>query len=505
MFSKFGTRFAQATLMAALLGAPAGAAAEEEKGRQLTPDKAVALAVRHNPGLESAKLAEKQARQGVRAEEGRYPYTLGADASYTRSVIPSLAPGGGVTKNVRETYLVGTELRRVFPTGTSATVRVEGDRSQTSRGSAVLGSDAAGAAYGASARLSVTHPLLRGSGTQVGEAELRAARINHVFAGKTKDRVASELVRDVLSAYWELWYARRAVEIDRGARALAEAQRKEANQRVKRGALSPVEALPFETRVATLDEQVVASTVAVRQRELELEQLVGDPVGSVVPSAEPPGLDRLPVVSAVSKTLETRSPELIELRERVRLAKTRAKVAGDAFRPRLDVSGWVEAAGLSQSRILPAYGQVAGFEAVSVNIGLVYEMPLTGERREATKAQSELAVKVAAADLRAARQRIRVSALVLVNNLKAARASLAAAKKTVSIAQRQFQGEQKRFARGDSTAIEVQSAEDQLRQARLRVASARVTQARAKLQLEHSTGELLRRYARLVQQGPRRR
>jgi outer membrane protein TolC len=76
------------------------------------------------------------------------------------------------------------------------------------------------------------------------------------LAARALERLRSALARDVLTAYYELWYATRALEIDRASLALVQQQDREAAARVEAGALSPVEVLTFQTRDHLVDRLV---------------------------------------------------------------------------------------------------------------------------------------------------------------------------------------------------------------------------------------------------------
>lgn len=474
----------------------------EEPVQVVTPHAVVAAVLERNPSLRGARLALELAKEQVRAEEGNFPYVLQLDGGYTRAVTPNLARQGGVLTTKRTTMTVGSELRRTFPTGTSAAVRIEGQRFRSTLPSNVTftttGADASGLGYQAVARASVTQPLLKGAGREVNEATLRTARLQGIVAQRTEERQASALIGEALSSYWELWYASRATDIDSAALKLAEQQAKEAVLRMERGALAPVDALPFETRVASLTEQVVVSEANERQRALELGQLVGQPSPAVpfraaegVPEAsnQISRADLLKVVTASS-------PEIAELEQRVQLARERWITSGESSRPRLDLEGYLEGRGLGNGSISPALDQLGGLGAVSVHVGVVYETPIDSKRYDAERAQARLEIQIAENDLAVARQQLETQFSALWTQADAASARIVAAEKTVSVAERQFQMERQRFELGSSTPIQVQEAEDTLRQARLRVARAQVDRIQAEIAAEQATGALLRRYMR---------
>ena len=70
---------------------------------------------------------------------------------------------------------------------------------------------------------------------------------------------------------------------------------------------------------------------------------------------------------------------------------------------------------------------------------------------------------------------------------------------TASLYTAALDAEQARFAAGASTPIQVQEAEDALRQARYRVERARVDLIQAEIELKYYTGQLQREYAAVIE------
>lgn len=484
--------------------APLGASAQNAapaQGQRLDQDRAVQMAMVANPTLQAAVLELKRANESVRFEDGRYPYILLLDAGVTRTATPGLS-NGGVSVSKSDSVDVGAEVSRTFPTGTRASLRVEGSRDM--RREPVE----SGPGYGTSARASITQPLMRGAGTEVGEEQLRVARINRTASELSRDRVASEVARDVLLAYWELWYAERAAQIELGARDLAKRQRDEAQQRVDDGALAPVEVLPFETRVASLEESVVSADTQIRTRSLVLSQRIGSsqafgPNLLAGGDAEP-NATSMPLRTAAIENALTNSPEIRELSAQLRLAQEQVKVSGDSYRPRLDLEGYVQVAGLGNREVPPAFEQMGRANATSLHVGVVYELPLDDARKVTERSRDLLAVRVAEQRLLSARQRIQSDIETLFEQERAARIRLQLAEKTSEIAEKQVAAQNERFDIGVAIAVEVQQAQDELRQAQLRTVRARVDVVESEIERDHATGRLLERIADQLRRDPAR-
>lgn len=467
--------------------------------QRLGQDRVVQMAMVNNPALQASILEMKRADESVRFEDGRYPYILQLDAGVTRSSMPRLT-NDSVSISKSDSVDVGAQVSRTFPTGTRAALRVEGYRDMTREPAE------SGPGYGSSARASVTQPLMRGAGLEVGEQQLRVAKIQRSAAELSRDRVASEVARDVLLAYWELWYSESAVDIEVGARDLAKRQRDEAQQRVDDGALAPVEVLPFETRVAGLEEGVVSAQTERRRRSLVLSQRMGSKesfgTSLFAEIQHEPVASPMPLRTTAIEQALAQSPEIRELEAQLRLAREQLRTSGESYRARLDLEGYVQVAGLGNREIPPALEQMATARATSVHVGVVYELPLDDSRKASERSRDLLAVHVAEQRLLSARQRIQTEVETLLEQERAARIRLELAERTAEIAAKQVAAETERFEIGVAIPVQVQLAEDELRRARLRAVRARVDVVESAVQRDHATGRLLAQVADLLRRGP---
>lgn len=456
----------------------------QASGKVIDARTAVKLALQRNPSRQAADLDVQRAQQSVLAQEGAYPYIFQADAGYTRSRNPRLGIGDTVTSTTSRSYTLGSAIRRTFPFGTTAEVRLQGERFETDGSPSPDG-------YGVTARASLNQPLLRGVGTGVGESELRSARISKTAAEKTRDRATSELVRDVLVSYWELWYADEAIAIEKNALQLAKRQETEADIKVQTGASAKADLLSFSTRVAQLEESVVQAETTKEQRALELGRLISAEDGSNLTAArEEPSAGKSPTRADIESALRAGSVELAELESQVKLARSRAEYAGDASRPRLDLEAYLESTGVSE-RVPKAFERSGRMSWITAHVGLVYEMPLDDSKRKADRQNALLAVRIAEHNLKAARDRISADATLSLASERAATRRLALAQRTLELAEKTHEAEKARFELGQSIAIQVQEAEDAVRQAKLRVARAKVDLTQEQIGMLHLSGRLL--------------
>jgi len=473
--------------------------------RPLSERDAVAVAVMNNPTLHVALLRAQQSRYSLNAEHALYTPVFDANAGYTHSRTPSLF--GSTTRiSGSEVVDLGAGITKPFAYGTVVSASLSGQR--WSRASleqeAVLG--ASGPGYALVGRLTATQPLLRGAGTEVGLASYRQAKLSLSVNQLAAQAAASEVLSQVVSAYWELWYSAEAVHINEASRELARVQQSQARQQVESGALAPASALPYATQLAVLEEAVLAAHSDVRQKELVLSRLLGQ--GSAIGASpratdgpEVPVSDEPAEASAVHDALQNSYAQK-QLQTQLAIVKEQLKVAGDPLRPRLDLDAYVQAQGLGNQRVPPAFQQFGQMDAVSAHVGLTFEMPLTDTRRSSQIQAAQFAAHVAEKQLEENELTLRSSVVSVLVARRAARDKLELASQTEKIARQQAEAERARFLAGSSIAITVQQAEDSYRQAQLRVQRARVDLVLADLDLAELRGQLLTRYADAVKRLP---
>jgi outer membrane protein len=465
----------------------------------LTSRSAVEIAVQNNPTLHIALLQETQARYAVTAEEALYDPIFDANVNVAHNRNPGLLGTTGTIITTTDTQAVGASLTKTFALGTTVEAAVTGQR----RTSASLnvnnpGGNTVGPAYSLVGTLSLSQPFLRGAGNTLGLASLREARLSRTAATLAAQQAGSQVLHDVLTAYWELWYSSEAVKIDEASRDLAKTLQEQAEEQVKSGTMANVDALPYSTQVATQEEAVVAQATDAKQRSLTLTQSIGraDRSGPDLTSADTPPEVTIDDRSeqAVADALAA-SYELKQLQAQLQISQYQAKIAGDSLRPQLNLNAQVSAQGLGNQRVPPAVDQFGRMEAVSAQVGLTFETPVTNTRRSAQVQEALLSAHIAEKQIEAARQQLRTDVQSALAATTAAKRRLELALITEKVAHDQAEGQRGKFLAGTALAIEVQQADDSHRQAQLRVQRARVDLVEGELDLLHLRGKLLERYA----------
>ena len=466
----------------------------------LTSQQAVELALQHNPELHSAFLREAQSRFDVTSEEALYVPVFGATAGYTHSRNPSLRGTDGTVVSTSNTYNVGASLTKGFATGTVLQATLNGQRSASSSPpiNNVGGQNAVGPAYSLIGKLALTQPLLRGYGSTLGLATLRVARLNRSAQVLAAQQTASQTLHDLLTDYWELWYSTQAVRIKEASRDLAATLQSQAEEQVKSGTLANVDALPYYTQLASQEEQVVNQALDAQQRSIDLARAMGQSEREgpdLTPADNPPDVVIDDLGEQAMNDALSASYTIKQLQAQLQIAQYQAKIAGDDLRPRLDADAYVQAQGLGNRAVSPAFDQFGNMDAVSAHVGLTFETPLTDTRRSAQIQSALLSAHIAEKQIESARQDLRAAVRTALLRRNAAKRSLEVALQTEKVASQQAEGQKGKFMAGTAVAADVKQAEDAHQQSQLSVERARVDMVEGEIDLLNLRGKLLERYA----------
>ncbi|MET0388463.1 MAG: TolC family protein [Polyangiales bacterium] len=450
--------------------------------------------IAQNPTLHAAISDLQQSAASLRVEEARYRPRLLVDASGAHQNVPNVDFLGGTTTLRSQTLNVVAEVNQTFSWGSTLAFRLENQNSRI-EGPLYTGSTEIfklGPSHLLGARLTLTQPLLRGFGNDVGLASLRTASLNRREQERARDATASQVLSAALQAYWELWYTQRALTIEREARDLAALQRDETARKVSAGSMAEVDLLTFETRLAQLEQSVLDAQVAVLSRSVELRKALGVTAATAfdVSSAEPPELAAIDHKTTLAAAEES-SYNVAQLKLALERSATTLRSAADATRARLDVSAWLQAQGLGNQSLSGALEQLGGLENVSGNVGVTFELPFSSQQHDAQLASARLAVTAARDRLVAAIQQIRADTETELTTLAQARDKITLAERTADISRRSAEAQQKRLQNGTALTLEVREAEDAHRRAKLSIERQRVDATKARIRLAQLTGHLL--------------
>jgi outer membrane protein len=380
------------------------------------------------------------------------------------------------------------------------------------------------ASLSTSAIASVTQPLLGGRGRRVARAEQRRTRVARDAAALQREIAAFDTIRDVVRAYWELAYASRVVEIQRGSLELAREQLRITEAAVRARVSSPSEILAVRHEIAVREQTVMLAEVDVSERSLTLRHLAGLEIGpgeidiaatdafagqpttpgtGAAPGAAPgqpatgqapgqpdPGAPAIDLDAAIEQA-RANNPRLALARTGTDTAEIAEELAEDTLRPRLDfnaqigpTSTVIEGEGISRD---PSAGYTA-------SASLSYTSSFGQRQARGGRDRARADKQRARIDLADAERELTVSVVRAVDLVRMARKRIDVSELAVELAEQNLASERTLFQAGEARNYDILARQDELAQALLSRERAIADYHQAVADLEALTGDLLPRH-----------
>jgi outer membrane protein TolC len=456
------------------------------------------LALEHNPTLGAAVADVAIGDAMVVAARGLDDFVVGAGGTWSQYRRP-LVSGSPVQQPALDDVVLSAQVTRPLPTGGSIGLRLSDEftQSQFASDNMMGGYDRSRSiAWAPSLQLVLTHPLLRGIGVHTARAQrFRAAAIRDQVHLR-RETTAAVLVRDVVGAYWELAYARDELAIRSASAASAREQLAIVKANIEVGKQPPSASAEVLVAIALRDEEALFAAQAARERSLDLERLVGmplDPHARLAASEPTLAPEPLPAIEQLLETARAHNPELAAAHAVERAATVDVTVTQNGMLPQLDVAFSGGPTG-NASELGAAFGQLVRFQAYALSGSLILSQPIG--RHAARGARDQAAATLRKARLGADDIALQVDTAVLrlVSQIETAEQRIAVLAATTDHAALDLEAERARFAVGRASNFDVLRRQDELAQARLRQARARIDYLKTVAALGAVTADILPRY-----------
>lgn len=510
----------------------------------LTLDDAIRLAVENNNDLDSARIDVRLAEFDLTGARGAYDPIFSSESFYERSTTPtSSVIGGGANGSVTQTNATGAARFGGFSPfgGGSYQADFSSTRITTNNSFVSLNPQ-----FPSALTLTYTQPLLRGRGFDQRRRLVEINKRNLSLTDAQFRQRAIDVVTQVESAYWDLAFSLRNLQVQIDAVKQARIQVESNRRLVAGGVLAPIDLVAADAQVTTFEQNVYTAQESVTRNENALKTLLlasranplwSRPIVPVTPvNLEPP---RAPLEEAVASAITNR-PELAQIETNSEINRINQRFFREQTRPQIDLVGTYNPVGLAgtavtratdplgtdsdtmlQDRVnelsrraglepLPTiptttrtvnenlvggYGQslgnLIGLNYPSVRVGVRVEIPFRNRTAQANFGRA-LAEGTQIENLR--RQTEQLIEADVRNSLQAVRsaeARLASAASARSSAEQQDASERRQFAAGTSTLFLVFQRQTELLAARGRELQAQTDLNKSIALLERATGTTL--------------
>lgn len=364
---------------------------------------------------------------------------------------------------------------------------------------------------------SFTQPLLRDFGLFPNRAPIFIAQSNLNQSRDTFQAEVNDIVQSVVDQYWAVVQSRENLAVQQKSLAQAQQSYDHDKRSLELGALPPLDIYRSESQVAQRRVSVIQAQYAVMQAEDHFRHVIGADLDpnidaldlDLTEKPQPSGaLVTIDIPTALKEALANR-PEIESVREQLTNDRTGIRLARNGLRPDLSLTGSYTSSGLGGNEINTAvtppvvvstggFGdslhQAFGFGYPTYQMGFTLALPI---RNRVAKANLGDALASQRHDLYFERQLHQTIALDVtdsVHQLEESKLSMAAAKVSYDLAQKNLAAEQRKYELGAEQIFFVLEAQTELAQAEQTLVDAEVAYQMAVTSVDHATGGLLVRY-----------
>ena len=463
--------------------------------RAITLPELLQISVKQAPALMSARFDIAVAEAQIMETWARKDWLVGAKGYYSKQL--QLLGGFPLDEHG---YGGSFDVSRQLPTG--GTIDFHGEADFSHNTFVIAGMPSTTEAWQEFASVTLQQSLLRGRGVWLYDAQERKAQLSRDVYVLARRSAAINTVQTVISAYWDLVLAERQVAITQGSLDLAKERLRVTQIGAKGGKIAEAEIPAVEQIIATREEDVLNGELAVLNASIALRRAAGMPIGSgdlglrVATDydirQDSPDLKKL-VAAAFAA-----SPELAELAKQTQGATIDIEVTENGLLPQLDAA-----------LTLGPTAQESQFQTGAQDLYQLKNLAITGSL---TFSQSigRHQVKGRVHELEADREKLRVNAIDIqaqvaqamsraVAGLELAKRRVLLSQRAIELAKQNIKIETDRFNLGTRTNFDVLNRLEELRQAELREAQAKIDWQKADATVMALTGDILPAYGITVQ------
>lgn len=460
---------------------------------------------------------------GAGAAVPQFDPSLNGTFTGERTISPQANPFSGVPELRSNTTVGNFSYNQGFSPGTNLSVGFQNNRQTTNSLFTSLNPS-----LNSSFRATITQHLLQGFGIGLNTRFIRIARNNREISDVAYRNQVIQTISQIENIYWDLVNAYENVKAKERSVGLAQKTLADNQKQVEIGTLAPIEVVRAQSQVATNQQALI-----VAQTNLQLEQLLmknalsrtlSDPIlaaAPVIPTdtvAMPAEEPVTPIQDLINDALSHR-PDLASARINLTNSEINRKAAANGLLPSVDLVAFYGATALGGEQnplatcgspgvnplfctpagTLPSngYGSTVGnlfnSSAPDKGLGLSINIPIRNRSAQADQMRSELELRQAQMQLQQLQNQVAIQVRQAQFTVQQDRAQVEAAEKALELAQQSLDAEQKKYALGASTNINVLQTETDLATADSNLVAARTAYEKSRVELDRVTGYTLTR------------
>ena len=429
----------------------------------------------------------------------------------------------GVPNSITSTATLQARYAQAFTSGTTFSFSLNTQR-QSSNGKNLVYNPA----YVPSFSVTLTQQLLNGFGFAVNRRYLDVANNGRQIAREFFRQQVMTLLAQAQDSYWDLVAFRETVRSAEQARQVAQQLYENNKKQAEVGTLAPLDVVSAESEVASRERDLIIAQTNLQKSEVQLKTLLSKQLDSPLADAPIEPTDPLPDpqdtdIPGLQEALASASrnrPELTEAEANILNQEVAVNFSKDSLKPSLQIFGIYTSSSLYGTALIPdptggiaplvvpgglstAFSQLVHFQYPDYAFGLSLTIPIKNRSAQADNFRARIEERQAETTLQRSRNQISLEVRNAVIGLMQSKSQVEAARKAVGFSVQTVDAEQKKLSAGVSTPYNVILVQRDLLAAQLAEVQARANYAKARVEMDRSTGVILEKNNVDPQQVPR--
>ncbi len=422
---------------------------------------------------------------------GSYDPSLSLNFSVDTTATPQTSTRvSGATVVTTHTTALGARYTQAFATGTSFSVAFNIQRqSTTSRNTRFNPS------LTSNYNLSVNQQLLSGFGFAANRRFLDVTKTNRDVAHEGFRQQVITTLTAAQNAYWDLVAAQELVRTSEQALQVSQTLYDNNRKQAQIGTLAPLDVVASESEVASRRRDLIVAQTSEQVAELKLKNTMSRQMDASLAAAQIAASDSLPQPQdadipgfddALATAMRNR-PELRQAQDGIQNQQVAVDYTGKKLKPTLSLFGMLTSAG-RQADLFGAWQEVGALNFPEYAYGFSFSFTIGNRAAQADNLRARMEMQQSETSLERTRNQIRLEVRNAIIRLQQAKAQVAAASRAVAANQQSLDAEQKKLQAGTSTPYNVIRVERDLYSAQLSEVQARVSYAKALVEMDRATG-----------------
>jgi outer membrane protein TolC len=454
---------------------------------EITADQVVARALDKNLTLASERITPETWDLQIAATLANYRPNLTSTFSTQNAVQLNTNIFAGGTRVTQETnQWSGGVAQNVWWGGGAYALNWTNTRSATDANNTTVNPS-----YQSGLQAQFTQPLMRNFKIDANRAQVRTNRISQDIAELSLTSATASTVAAVRTAYWELVYARQALEAAQASLDLASRLVADNQSRVEIGTMAPIDVVQAQADEATRRQTLVNAQATLRNSELALKRLIVDGTedelwrATLVPTDLPTALAApVDLEAAVQIALQNRT-DILTTRKNLEATDVQMQSLVNQTLPQLDLVGIYSLNGrggtlIERDRVtngvisttpggyFDALSAIGGLDAPTWNARLQFALPIGTSAPKANLARQRLLRRQTEAQIKSAELQVATDVTTAALNIRNSLEAMQAATASRELSTKRLEAAQSKFEVGMANNFEVLQAQRDLADARNR-------------------------------------